>query len=457
MNHQKQSGNFDYEYDWRTGRNANDDSEVRQAGALWGMALIFHDMMDSSSLNTLVLQQMARRILKAIDFFRTHSKTLQSPVEEEGIPVMRYLTYPGEEKYGTGTQALVCLALIDFLRGLKSPEDAAMAGVSLQELDEIYTLLDEMLPFLVTQHSQALVVHKGRFQAYNALVESGTTVLSSGIWFGKGDATQMVSWWQQEEGPWTFGYFYDSFNDHGNRKGDASPYYDGEALLAITKAAKYLPHHYVHLWPMAAGTAQALHKLHVEDALKEDEDSDEAKGVYQWLSMALFELATVTFGEGYTEQFDLPLAIEYPQDLFGTWLVDMAVWMVDVHRTLRKNRNTGYAYEGIVPAWTWASHVSYRDDRVDLIETARKLECAIEKGMSKLISWQVGMGAEDGAQEWNGIQGLGGVQNAEDQSGLRIDVTQHQMHATILTRRLVYAPKGGDASWPWNDVEISSQ
>ena len=116
----------------------------------------------------------------------------------------------------------------------------------------------------------------------------------------------------------------------------------------------------------------------------------------------------------------------------------------------------GYAYEGIVPAWTWISHVvSQNDDDPNLAKTARKLQCTIEKGMSKLMSWQVGMGAEKQAESlWNGIDGLGGVQNAKDESGLRIDVTQHQMHATILTRRLVYAPLG-DESWPWSQVDIS--
>jgi hypothetical protein len=35
QNHQREAGNFDYEYDWKTGINKDDDSAVRQAGALW--------------------------------------------------------------------------------------------------------------------------------------------------------------------------------------------------------------------------------------------------------------------------------------------------------------------------------------------------------------------------------------------------------------------------------------
>ena len=348
LNHQKEGGNFDYEFDWISLENSNDDSDVRQAGALWGMALIFHDMVDSLSQNDnpearRVLTLVAKRILTGISFFDTNSKILTNP--QDSTQVMSYLTYPNQDEYGTGTQALVCLALIDFLRALTTPEEALeLAGVSAVDFDRVSTLLDELLPFLVTQHSQALVTYKGRFQAYNALRQGGMEVCKrGGLWFGTTSPAQMKTWWQQHEGPWLYGYFYDAFNQYGNRKGDSSPYYDGESLLAITKAAKYLGNRYIHLWPMAAGTAQALHKKHVEQALEEDEDSNETKGVYQWLSMTLFELATVTFGEGYTERFDLPYAISdiYPQNQFGTWLVEMALWMIDVHETLRKSRNTG--------------------------------------------------------------------------------------------------------------------
>jgi UDP-N-acetylmuramoyl-tripeptide--D-alanyl-D-alanine ligase len=92
-----------------------------------------------------------------------------------------------------------------------------------------------------------------------------------------------------------------------------------------------------------------------------------------------------------------------------------------------------------------------------MVDTARKLECTIEKGLDKLISWQVGMGAEKRPDviTWDGAKGLGGVQNSHDESGLRIDVTQHQMHAIILTRRLVYTQI--EAPWPWEDVMVASE
>ena len=128
--------------------------------------------------------------------------------------------------------------------------------------------------------------------------------------------------------------------------------------------------------------------------------------------------------------------------------------MVEVHETLQKGKNTGYAYEGIVPAWVWSTHMIKikklgRTDEKNL-ETARKLHCTVMKGMSKLLSWQVGSGAEQADDKWDGKTGLGGVQNSADESGLRIDVTQHQMHATILTRRYVFPRKG--SRWPWTQA-----
>jgi UDP-N-acetylmuramoyl-tripeptide--D-alanyl-D-alanine ligase len=248
------------------------------------------------------------------------------------------------------------------------------------------------------------------------------------------------------------GTFHSKFDELGKRSGGPSPYYDGESLLAITKASKYLGPAYVHLWPLAAATASSLYDFHVVKAQHKDADSSDTKGCFQWLSMSLFELSTVTFGTGRKSRFDLPTAIQklYRVEELGAQLVDLALWMVDVHQTLKRGKNTGYAYEGITPAWAWAAHIikspDFETDK-DTVANARKLHCTIQTGMDKLISWQVGMGAEASDETWNGKSGLGGVQNDADESGLRIDVTQHQMHATILTRR--YAYQDDYAVFPW--------
>jgi UDP-N-acetylmuramoyl-tripeptide--D-alanyl-D-alanine ligase len=104
--------------------------------------------------------------------------------------------------------------------------------------------------------------------------------------------------------------------------------------------------------------------------------------------------------------------------------------MIDEHRTLKRRRNTSYAYEGIVPAYAWAKQHS--DPR------AAKFRCVIDQGLRKLTSWQLGHSlANDYVRQATAedTRGWGGIQNAKDEAPLRIDVTQHQMHAIILARR----------------------
>lgn len=457
--HQKEAGNFDYQFDWTNGELLDDDMEVRQAGALWGFGLILHDMMDTATSEQLErpsvqkrLKQIVAHFNKGLDFYRTNSKLLQRPDTGKkkppgGITQMRYLTYPGESKHSAGTQALVTLAIVEFLRAMET--DHAAAGVSTEEIHQMYGLLDEMLPFLVTQHTD---LASNRFVAWDELVAGREEALQ--MWNGGDEDSDnaMAEWWRERNR--YDGYFHQNYDQRGKRSGSASSYFDGESLLAVTKTVKYLGSKYVHLWPFAAGTAAGLYERHVTEPLEEDEDSDNTKGFFQWSSMVYFELATVTFGEGASSEFDLPIALKkvYKAKRFGKWLMGLAEWMIDVHRTLSRGKNTGYAYEGLVPAWSWASHVGIGDDNE--YKRARKIQCTMEQGMSKLISWQVGMGVEKYHEDivWDGARGLGGVQNSAKETGLRIDTTQHQMHATILSRRLGYPVTPGD-SWPWEDYD----
>src|SRR3954447_5152335 len=43
---QRPGGDFVYEVDWTTGRESADDNAVRQAGATWGMALLYRETHD---------------------------------------------------------------------------------------------------------------------------------------------------------------------------------------------------------------------------------------------------------------------------------------------------------------------------------------------------------------------------------------------------------------------------
>ncbi len=168
--------------------------------------------------------------------------------------------------------------------------------------------------------------------------------------------------------------------------------------------------------------ADAGYDKNVVETRRKDPDSKVTKGYYQWSSLSYFELATS--GWPNTEKY-------------GDWLIELADWMIDTHRTLERTRNTAYAYEGIIPAYQMAV---IRGDA----DHAKKFGCTIEKGLEKLTSWQVGSSVANGfisKHPTNDPLAVGGVQNHRKEAPLRIDVTQHQMHAVILARRHYFTKK----------------
>jgi hypothetical protein len=352
LQHQRPDGNFDYEYDWMDGSYTPGDSQVRQAGAAWGLTLIFQDNPSDTLRNA---------IHRAVDFFRGHSG-----LTSDG---KRFVVYPGEERGSLGTVALVALAHIDLLRAEPDALDPATR-------DRMGRELEEYLAFIVSaQHPD------GRFHARYDL-------------------------------------------DEGQPFGEPSPYFDGESLLALVKAARYLDRD--DLRPLVLEAADAGYRLNNVDARTIDPDSRITKGYYQWSSMVYFELATSGW-EG-TEKY-------------GDWLIELADWMIDVHHTLDRNRNTAYAYEGIIPAYRVAV---LRGDT----EHAEKFGCTIEQGLAKLTSWQVGHSLANqyvSDSDPGDPEARGGVQNHRAEPLLRIDVAQHQMHAVVLARRYYWNQNGTDS------------
>lgn len=345
LNNQHSEGNFTYQYDWIKKEYAKGDNSVRQAGAAWGLSLLYQ--YDPSA-------KLQAAVEKALAFFEKHSKT---DTEER-----RYIIYPGDHHGSTGTVALVALAHIDFLRKAE-PQLPADKATKLKQH------LDQYLAFLV-----------------NA---------------------------RRSDGRWHSRYRHNS----GAPYGSASPYFDGEALLVLVKAAKYRGKEL--LWEKVLASAKAGHQLNIVEALKKDPDSKTTKGYYQWSSMAFFEIATS--GKPDTEKY-------------GDYVIDLADWMIDVHKTLRRTRNTAYAYEGVIPAFELARHRK-------LEAQAKKFRCVIEQGLEKLTSWQVGHPLANSfiaSRPTDDPQAIGGIQNHRKEAPLRIDVTQHQMHAVILALRYVF-------------------
>jgi UDP-N-acetylmuramoyl-tripeptide--D-alanyl-D-alanine ligase len=344
---QKPAGNFQYEYDWRTRRDTKADNQVRQAGALWGLATIFHHTGD---------EQARKAVERGLGFFALHSRSLPDG--------RRFLSYRGDGAGRVGGTALTALAHMDYLA-------RARADLAPERLQALQAAIDGYLSFLI---------HARR---------------ENGRWYS----------------------LYDRDTGEIDESAPSTSYFDGEALLALVKAARY--HGRDDLRAPALEAAEAGYRINVREALRLDPDSDSTKGYYQWASMAFFEIADSGW-EG--------------SEPYAARVLELADWMIGVHRTLQRPRNTGYAYEGIIHAFELARRLGDAGRR-------DRYACVIATGMSKLTSWQVGSSIANeyvAASPPDDTRSRGGVQNSASSSKLRIDVAQHQMHAVLLALRYVY-------------------
>ncbi len=334
-------GLFRYSYNYTTGELANQQSQVRQAGALWGVALIHHDHPTDATRDC---------VLRCLRFFEEHS-TLDAAGR-------RWVVFPGSSNGANGAVALVTLALIDFLRA-----EPAEAHPQLQDQ------LKQYLDFLASQRR-----HDGR-------------------------------------------YYKHYVNRSGEGVGLPSPYFDGEILLALIKAARYRG--FGDLRQAIMQTAEVTYRAYVHQTLQSGRDDDETKGFFQWGSMSYAEL--------FDSRWD-------GTEVYAGRTIELARWMIDVHKTLERRRNTGYAYEGIISAYHLAAVTGDNASQ-------KKFRAVCEQGLGKLLTWQVGSPVQNTFLRGHSAAvpyAEVGVLNAADDPWLRIDVTQHQMHAVILARRYIW-------------------
>jgi hypothetical protein len=272
----------------------------------------------------------------------------------------RFVRFPLDSSGDSGVVALVALALIDFLRAEPVNEHAPLR----QQLDEYLSFL------------QRLERPDHRF-------------------FGQ----------------------YLSLSS-GNGWGEPSPYFDGEILLALVKAARYCQHD--ELQPLILRAAEASYAAYAHEAIKEGRDETATKSYFQW--------ACLSYAELHGSQW--PDTQKYAQRA-----IELAHWMIDVHRTLERPRNTGYAYEGIISAYVLAQSIHDAPAQA-------KFRRVIEIGLAKLSTWQVGSKQANaylrGQPDFQ-ASCIGGVLGAVDDPWLRIDTTQHQMHAVLLARKYVWS------------------
>ncbi len=212
------------------------------------------------------------------------------------------------------------------------------------------------------------------------------------------------------------GSFYGSYyRSTGEGYGEPSQYFDGESLLAMVKAAKYTDGD--TLMSFILESAENMYNRYVTDARKINRDSPVTKGFYQWGSMSFLEIYTAGWDKVYAKR-----------------TIELAYWMIDVHKTLWRRKNTAYAHEGMISAWQAAKLTSNT-------KAMKKIGRVIDRGLYKLTGWQVQSPVENSFLRRNktdDLLAIGGVMNCKNCPVLRIDVTQHQMHAVILALQYIY-------------------
>ena len=348
---QKEAGNFNYQYDFVKEKLDRNDSQVRQAGALWGLSLCFQYRQT---------EKVRKALEKGFAFF---FKCTRDGPEGGGVTI----AYPGDVRTRTGTVALVALAIIEFLR------------------------TDKKEPFLEEEYRNLL--HE-KLEGY----------------------LQFLTWMKLEDKHFSSSYLVLT----KTRSRRSSPYFDGETMLCLIKAARYLD--YEQLVPVIEDSAMTLARDYTISEWRKEHDSDQTKGFFQWSCMAFGEYMEAGYANAGT---------------FGDYVLTMAWWMIHVHKTLKRNLNTAYAYEGLTYAYKIAK---MKNDQAALDE----LSYTIDKGMYKLTSWQVGGPLQTTNRflkdhPTKNPLAVGGIMNHRKKPPLRIDVTQHQMHAVILALRYVYS------------------
>jgi hypothetical protein len=217
----------------------------------------------------------------------------------------------------------------------------------------------------------------------------------------------------------------------GKKSNHSSPYFDGESLLALSKAANRLG--YTQYVPTIEKLARASAEIYFMKSFKAREDKTETKGFYQWGSMSFAEYVDAGWKDA---------------ELFGDVTLCLSFWMSHVHETLKRGRNHAYAIEGLISAYRIAKR---RNDTKALVD----LLYMIDRSLDKLTSWQIGgpLLHKNKFLQKNPTDdpvAQGGIMNSpkaypnerrakgDTQHELRIDVTQHQMHAVTLALEHVF-------------------
>lgn len=348
LNHQFVSGKFLYAENIRTNEMfTGKDHQVRQAGALWGVSLLLRDRYNEPTRRAVVL---------GMDFFLNCRQTLP-----DGNFI---IVYPNETVLNTGTVAIFCLALTEFLYS----QDKYLQD---EQRVPLRKALDSHLDFLKSME------------------------LTDGGW----------------------GNDYDVANNL--RSPEASPYYDGETLLAYCKAARYMGR--TDLLPRIQESLPKLLSKYTVDNWDKEQDLAATKAFAHWGCLAMAEYAEAGWGD-----LALPLAAAKALTNYNIY----------ENKLLEKTGNTGYAVEGLIGAWRVAMQAGDQEYADSLRQTAMQV-------LGKLSMMQVGNPHAKRNTVLSSFQNIpekavGGVTQGFESDLIRIDLVQHQTHATLMALKYFF-------------------
>ncbi len=222
---------------------------------------------------------------------------------------------------------------------------------------------------------------------------------------------------EMENGSWGKKYHV----QNNEREAASSPYYDGEALLAYCRAARYMQRD--ELVPRIERIAHQLAEKYTVAAWDRELDSELTKGFFQWGCMAFAEYVEAGWRDA---------------DAIGDAALALAWWQIHEHRVLLRRGNTAYAVEGLLGAYRIARA---RDDTASMTS----LRAAVVEILQRLTPWQVGGPWHDRNPFLRGRRippaAAGGIMSAPDSGSIRIDTVQHQAHACLLALELLFPEK----------------
>ena len=305
-----------------------------------------------SSLNRDRFNEPTRRaVILGIDFFSSNVTTLRTGE--------KVFSYPNMDHVDTGAVALYCLSIMEFLRGQSK-------------------FLDEKTK---KKYKDILDMHIEYLRSME---------LEDGSW---GRTTNIIV---------------------SLRDTTPSPYYDGEALLAYCKAARYFDRK--DLLERINYALPRLARRYTYGAWKTEDGNDLTKGFCQWGSMACAEYVEAGFEPHRQLAADLSYAL--------------SKWLLYINQIEYRSGNTAYAVEGLMGSFRVAKAL---DDKKEM----EKFKGASLKIMSNLMTWQY----KGPFTKFNPmlsalktpVKGAdGGITYAKNSTMVRIDVVQHQLHAMLL-------------------------